>query len=958
MDFRVLLMSMETDPKDRQISLQQYINLEKIYEYKNIERRITVIKKSYIKAIDNERSNYATILDAYLITKKFIEIRDLLATLLELDENGTIKNQIEHCLNIIRHDIIDLEKIPSYFNEIEEFIYKSYEKWYDISKELRILAKNKLSQKISKSTQTTKNFNDILIELATEATKKGNKIDDRNAIKNYFLISEYGEIWENGTTSPESLLPNYGFCNSLLWSSLINALTTAFSAYNINEDVTELLDKYVCYKRNKDASEYEMSSYLQIIVKISQDSDFMNNMVAKNDDFKKNKIISLVSNNAELRSKIKSLILYEYSIKNKIAAMLGCLNSKIPSPYAFLNNYVNILSCQYGIKFYLTDLVNIRYSENLLDSSGNNSLEYKELETNVLGLLTGEYRKRLSFPKSIFSISCHNKAVNDEVITELTSFRADETYNNFIKGIDRLDFEQKVYMKVYIDPNFKFENTFDSIFIPVLNDILDTYFRDNSNFIYSSPNCPFLLIQNRDKCRSSLDLSKKIRIFFLSFPIVFDFESLQDMEDKINKDNKLKKIVISNFIESDNTKISDLEKFKYVPIFRSNDKTSFESLSYSEKVDAIIQLSGLSMNPAISSQAASSFTIFRSIYNKYYFQRIFKKYKHDMDLISHSQLEGFFTYWSNVYLDIFGSVTAIPLFIAVSGLFPPLAAYGLSFAIVVLPHIIKSFSVDAEEEILFHLKNAAVSAALMFGGVILINGVKVVFSGAALLKSSLNSVTQNLMKRMENIRNQHLRIRHSSIPNAQTNFEPIINMHIGPFNPKYVFDNGAKLANDLLQSDFIKPIINSPAGNCVRILSYVETFMKEKGFTNLKCRGMYMWLKRDVLTDGVFNHFAIVGVRDKVRYVFDLTAHQFQRYSASILDQPLILEESDWLKMFRAAAGIKLIKIKDFDNIVTATTQFSHTFKLPHEIIDGAYILNAPRWYLHDTGRLIIPKLA
>lgn len=156
---------------------------------------------------------------------------------------------------------------------------------------------------------------------------------------------------------------------------------------------------------------------------------------------------------------------------------------------------------------------------------------------------------------------------------------------------------------------------------------------------------------------------------------------------------------------------------------------------------------------------------------------------------------------------------------------------------------------------------------------------------------------------------------------------------------------GASLLESIRKNKTVAQAIQEPAGKCESILSPVGGFMKNNGFSEIKYRGMYIW--NNATEQIPSNHFVVVGKKNGKEYVFDLTAHQFEKNGMEQLDLPLILSHDDWVAKYQGATTRKRITYTDYTSPTEATRSYDalpgHS---PLESISAdEQALTTPSWY-------------
>lgn len=149
--------------------------------------------------------------------------------------------------------------------------------------------------------------------------------------------------------------------------------------------------------------------------------------------------------------------------------------------------------------------------------------------------------------------------------------------------------------------------------------------------------------------------------------------------------------------------------------------------------------------------------------------------------------------------------------------------------------------------------------------------------------------------------------------------------------------------SELKSSPKLANKIFNPTGSCETILTDVANFMKDKGFENIRYRGMFF---RTSKTSSVDNHFVVLGSKNGQDFVFDLTAGQFANKGMPSLDGPLILPEAAWAQRYQTASSRRLIIYKDFTEEGIATRAFHPGNALnTGRVVEGSTILTEPQWF-------------
>ncbi len=156
--------------------------------------------------------------------------------------------------------------------------------------------------------------------------------------------------------------------------------------------------------------------------------------------------------------------------------------------------------------------------------------------------------------------------------------------------------------------------------------------------------------------------------------------------------------------------------------------------------------------------------------------------------------------------------------------------------------------------------------------------------------------------------------------------------------------DAAAYLEELKRNPMINNKIMNPAGQCESLMTPVSNFMNEKGFDNIRYRGIFIW---DKPTEEIpTNHFAVVGNKEGKDYVFDVTAHQFENRGMSNLNGPLILSADEWECKYRMATRRKLIYYTDFSNSrIAAYAYDALPRELESESMAGKVFVTSPRWF-------------
>ena len=158
--------------------------------------------------------------------------------------------------------------------------------------------------------------------------------------------------------------------------------------------------------------------------------------------------------------------------------------------------------------------------------------------------------------------------------------------------------------------------------------------------------------------------------------------------------------------------------------------------------------------------------------------------------------------------------------------------------------------------------------------------------------------------------------------------------------------DAAAYLEELKQDPKINNKIMNPAGQCESLVIPVREFMKDKGFDNIRYRGVFIW--NNATEQIPENHFAVVGNKGGKDYVFDISAHQFENKGMSELNGPLILSAEEWAGKYSGATKRKLIYYTDFSNAREAIRTYD---ALPRDLESESksmvvkVFVTSPSWY-------------
>lgn len=143
-----------------------------------------------------------------------------------------------------------------------------------------------------------------------------------------------------------------------------------------------------------------------------------------------------------------------------------------------------------------------------------------------------------------------------------------------------------------------------------------------------------------------------------------------------------------------------------------------------------------------------------------------------------------------------------------------------------------------------------------------------------------------------------------------------------------------------------KPAMTNPTERGKYAMAPVANFMLEKGFENIRYRGMAVFV--NAMDKMPASHFVVIGAKNNRDYVFDLTAGELSR-KYDELNGPVILPEELWAQKYANVDGVSLIKYGDYRSRVKADKIFGehseYTGHGPQAIIPNAKVLRRPEWY-------------
>lgn len=155
---------------------------------------------------------------------------------------------------------------------------------------------------------------------------------------------------------------------------------------------------------------------------------------------------------------------------------------------------------------------------------------------------------------------------------------------------------------------------------------------------------------------------------------------------------------------------------------------------------------------------------------------------------------------------------------------------------------------------------------------------------------------------------------------------------------------------ELYRRNSTKLAMTNPAERSKYLMASVGNYMIEKGFENIRYRGMAVFV--DSVDQMPANHFVVIGAKNNRDYVFDLSAGEFSR-KYDEFSGPVILPEELWAQKYANINGASLIKYADYKSRVKANEIFGayseYTHHGPQAIIPNAKVLRRPEWYYPDS---------
>ncbi|WP_312201211.1 hypothetical protein [Kosakonia cowanii] len=175
-----------------------------------------------------------------------------------------------------------------------------------------------------------------------------------------------------------------------------------------------------------------------------------------------------------------------------------------------------------------------------------------------------------------------------------------------------------------------------------------------------------------------------------------------------------------------------------------------------------------------------------------------------------------------------------------------------------------------------------------------------------------------------------------------------------PFNIQHAKEtegvDAQALLEELYRRNSTKLAMTNPAERSKYVMASVGNYMIEKGFENIRYRGMAVFV--DSVDQMPANHFVVIGAKNNRDYVFDLSAGAFSR-KYDEFNGPVILPEELWAQKYANINGTSLIKYADYKSRVKADEIFGayseYTHHGPQAVIPNAKVLRRPEWYYPDS---------
>lgn len=152
----------------------------------------------------------------------------------------------------------------------------------------------------------------------------------------------------------------------------------------------------------------------------------------------------------------------------------------------------------------------------------------------------------------------------------------------------------------------------------------------------------------------------------------------------------------------------------------------------------------------------------------------------------------------------------------------------------------------------------------------------------------------------------------------------------------------------LLQDHEISEFAQHPWGRCADAMGPVSRKIKDLGYTDIVFRAVATWHPEAAGLNGSGHrvHYVVMGTKDGVRYVVDITARQFADSGMTGFDAPLLESEDSWKKRCAKSSKRKLMRYIDTPSLSTAKETYSLLDPiLPREKVPGAVDLVVPDFW-------------
>ncbi|MFX0567529.1 hypothetical protein ACNF5A_000203 [Kosakonia cowanii] len=161
--------------------------------------------------------------------------------------------------------------------------------------------------------------------------------------------------------------------------------------------------------------------------------------------------------------------------------------------------------------------------------------------------------------------------------------------------------------------------------------------------------------------------------------------------------------------------------------------------------------------------------------------------------------------------------------------------------------------------------------------------------------------------------------------------------------------NAESHLNKIKEITELNSAILSPMEKCESVIVPVANYMKENGFTDIRCRAMAFFING--MDDSAGNHFLLIGSKQGRDYAFDITAGQFHGQYEE-LSGPIIMPEEMWAQKYaNITSERKLIKYSDYAlaDVSQARADYGPLSKYlsqgPNCKLPNAKVIKRPGWY-------------